>query len=217
VKVVAYQPLLVALGAQGAEPEIRAEISVLFGLAESLGSPTLRTASYLSAGQALDLIGHPEEALAMFRAALTDADAAGVIMQADVRSWCALAADDRNDAARLLREAIPVAREQLSGLPRTDALVPAAKYACSVGATVEAAQLIGSYQRHIKDHGRHGQPIAARWCDRLLQGLVGTMSAEVLDKELRHGARLSVDDALELAWDIVNRDLNRPTIADDAT
>jgi predicted ATPase len=205
-RIVAYHPLLIALGAQGAEPEIRADIPVLLDLAESLGSPTLRASSYVAAGQAFDRIGHLDEALAMFRAALTDTDGAGARIQAPARLYCAVATDDHDEAADLLRTAIPVVREQLSGEPRTYAFVPTAKYAFSVGASVEAARLIGAYQRHLREQGGAGEPIMTRGCQRVLDQLRGAVSAYTLDQELANGARLSIDAALRLAWDVVSPD-----------
>jgi hypothetical protein len=208
-KIVAYHPLLIALGAQGAEPEIRTEIPVLLDLAESLGSPTLRASSYVAAGQAFDRVGHPDEALTMFRAALTDTDGAGARIQAPARLYCAVATDDHGEAADLLRAAIPVVRDQLSGEPRTLTFVPTAKYALSVRASVEAARLIGAYQRHLKEQGGAGEPIMTRGCQRVLNQLVDTLSADTLDHELANGARLSIDAALRLAWDVVSADGQR--------
>jgi hypothetical protein len=212
MQVLAHQQLLMVLGASGNESEIRAGIAVLVDLAERLGSPTLRVASYLTAGQGLALIGSNEEALDMFRAGLTDADLAGARMQADARLWCAFEVHDDNEAAHLLREATPVVREQLTGEARIDALVPVAKYALATAAPVHAAQLIGAYQRHIKEYGGSGQRLPAQWCDRLVDDLAGSLSAEVLDEELRRGAGLSVDAALELALDVVGRDGDPPAI-----
>ena len=47
-------------------------------------------------------------------------------------------------------------------------------------------------------------------------GHAGTLNAEVLDNELWQGARLSVDAALELAWDIASRDPNPSPTAEAA-
>jgi predicted ATPase/class 3 adenylate cyclase len=205
VKIVAYTALLAALGGMGAEADILAEIPVLLDLAESLGSPTLRTASYVSAAQALDVIGRGEEALAMFHVALANSSEAGVRILAPARLLCALVTDDHAEAGALLREAIPDVRERLSGEPRTEALVPVAKYALSVGAPAEAARLIGAYQREMGQY-RHLQLNAARWSETILAQLAVTLNPDVLATELQEGNRFNVDAALDLACDILNRD-----------
>jgi len=202
-EIVARVSLLVALGAAGVEAEVRSEIPVLMKLADTLGSPTLRVASCFTCGEALALVGHGEEALATFRAGLAEADLAGPDMRAQARLFCALQVEDQAEAAALLREALAIGRDELPYVARLQALVTAAKYAYGTGALLEAARLLGAYERHAQRHGGFAQPLRWRWCDRLLEQLGGMIPRDPLDAELAHGARLSAEQALNLAYDVV--------------
>jgi predicted ATPase len=209
-QVVARMTFVSALGAIGAEPEMRSEIPDLIVLAEALGNPTLRAASYLVCGEALALVGHTGEALAMFRAALADADLAGPGIAAGARSWCAFMVDDQHEAAELLCQAITIARDQLSGELQLHGIVATAKYALGTGNAVQAAQFVGAAQQY----GGFRALLVARWHQRLLEQLAAILGPDILDVEVAHGAQLSAEQALELAYEIVT--LNEPdsTISD---
>jgi hypothetical protein len=217
-QAMARQSLIFALGALGAEPEIRAEIPELINVAETLGNPTLRAASYSICAAALDLVGHTGEALAMFRRAVADADHAGPAIAADARFWCAYEIDDQHEAAELLRQAIPIARDHLAGGPQLHALVPTAKYALGTGNAVQAARLIGAYQHWA---GRYGGFTAllleGRWCQRLREQLAATLAPDMLNEEVARGAQLRPDQALDLAYDIITRNEPDSTVTDRAS
>jgi hypothetical protein len=203
IQVMARGSLVRALGGLGAEREVRAEVPELIKLAESLGHPTLRTASYLACGEALDLIDLGPEALVMFRKAVADAPLSGPHIAAVAGYWYALVAEDQDEVAQLLYQGLPVARDQLSGQQRLYALVPTAKYALGMGAAVPAAQLLGAWQHHASLHGGSAQPLFGRWCHRVLDRLGHALGPEVLNQELGRGGQLSTDAALELAFEIV--------------
>jgi predicted ATPase/class 3 adenylate cyclase len=205
-KVIAYTSLLMALGASGAESDVRSEIPVLLDLAEALADPTLRVAAYHAAGGALDLTGHRQAAENMFRTALADAPAAGARVHADSLLFCALATDDQSETAALLQEAIPLFREQLSGGLRFNPLIPAAKLALDTSAAVDAARLVGGYRHHTKVHGGAQHPIFARWCTRIHDDLETKLPAIQLESELRQGALLTIDAALTIATHVANRE-----------
>jgi hypothetical protein len=215
-QVIARQSLVAALGALGAEPQMRSEIPELIDVAESLGNPSLRAAAYMTCGQALAFGGHIGEALAMFRTALADADLAGPAIAVGARSRCALEVDDHQEAGELLRQAIPIAREQLSG-ELFYSLVATAKYALGTGDTVHGAQLVGAAQQHGGGFGGLGITLLRRWCQRLRERLAATLGPDILDAELDRGAQLSVDQALDLAYDIVTRNEPDSTVTDRAS
>jgi predicted ATPase/class 3 adenylate cyclase len=213
VKVLAYTALLVALGAAGAEPEVRTEIPVLLDLAETLGNPTLRGAAYVTVGEALDLIGDRPEAEIMYRTAVTYASVAGARVKADALVCCALTTDDPSERAAMLRAAIAMSRDQLSGGHGLNPLIPAAKLASGIGASREAARLIGAYQHHIRGRGGPEYPMVARWCTRLQEDLTTTLTTDQLEVELTQGAQLTLDAALSLATDVLDREASSGTIS----
>jgi predicted ATPase len=217
-QVMARYWLVYALGAVDAEPEMRSVIPQLIDLAETLGSPTLRAASYVVCGEALALLGRTREALAMFRTALADADRAGPRMAAGARLWCALEVDDPNEAAELLRQAIPIARNHLAGGSQLYSLVPTANYALETGNAAQAAQLVGAYQQHAGQYGGvTPQPGWVRRSQRLREQLANTLDPEILNEELERGARLNADQALDLAYDIVTHNKPDVTVTDAAS
>jgi predicted ATPase/class 3 adenylate cyclase len=206
-RVLARISLVVALGELGSDSGVRSEISVLMGLAETLASPTLLVAAYFSCGEALDLIGDANEALATFRAGLTHAELAGPEMWAQAHLFCALQVNDVDEAARLLRRALDLSRrDELSYASRLHALLTAATYAFNTGSAIEAAQLLGTYQDQASRYGGFAQPLRTRRSKQLMTELAASIPPDQLDQEIRTGAGLSVEKAIGRAYDMVTRD-----------
>jgi predicted ATPase/class 3 adenylate cyclase len=194
--------LIVALGAAGAEADIRPEIPILLQLAETLASPTLSVAAYFGSGEAYELVGNTDEALALFRAGLAISDLAGPEMRAQARLFCALLIDDLQETSEMLRQALAIGRDELSYVAQATALVSAAKYALDTGAAIDAAQLVGAWRHHARLYGGFAQPLRWRWSQRLLEQLSRTLGPAALDEEVARGAKLSVEAALELASNV---------------
>jgi hypothetical protein len=99
-----------------------------------------------------------------------------------------------------MRAAIPIAREHLTGYQQTLPLLGAAKIAAGYGSEQTAARLLGAVMRHGGWYGATG----AHWHDdRLVGQLTGRLGAATFENELRLGAQLSIDQALQVAEDIV--------------
>ncbi len=204
-QVQARIALVVALGAADTEAGVRSETPVLLDLAETLASPTLWVAAFFASGEAYELVGDRDEALALFRAGLAISDSAGPEMRAQARLFCALLIDDLDETSELLRQALAIGRNELSYATQATALVSAAKYALDTGAAIDAAQLVGAWQHHARLYGGFAQPLRWRWRQRLIEQLARTLGSTALDEEVARGAKLSVEAALELASNVATR------------
>jgi hypothetical protein len=133
------------------EDQARALIPQLTRLAEDLGNPTITASTRLSVGEALALLGSSAEAIDLLELGLPDAEAGGPITLSDTRSLYALLVDDPQKAARILRPALAVARDQLSGYHQLPPIVSAAKILVRAGRGPHAARLLGVYRHHLQD------------------------------------------------------------------
>lgn len=138
--------LVVALSALGDEAETLRLIPEVIALTESLRNPTISAAAYQVVGDALSFLDRSVEAIQMFDKALGFADTAGAIGIVNPRVSYSLVLDDAKQAAEVLRVAILVARDQLSGTIQVRSLIGAAKIATHWHRELLAAQLLGAYR-----------------------------------------------------------------------
>jgi predicted ATPase len=188
----------------GEEAEARRLVTDAIGLAERLGEPTILAVTYDTVAAALARMGSVIEAMTMWEQGLVYLDAAGPILACVYRSSYALRLNDPHEAARILRVAIPIAKDQLSGLHQAQPLLPAATIAAATGRQRVAAQLLGAFNHYGAGMatlrvGRESEHLARRLQERL-----GVAMAE---DELARGARLTIAHALQLAEDTVNATL----------
>ena len=170
-------------------------------LAERLGEPTLLVATYDTVAAALARIGSATEAMTVWEQGLGHLDAAGPILACVYRSSYTLRLNDPHEAARILGVAIPIAKDQLSGLHQAQPLLPAATIAAATGRQRIAAQLLGAFNHYGAGMatlrvGRESEHLTSRLEERL--------GVAIVDDELARGARLTIAEALQLAEDIVN-------------
>jgi predicted ATPase/class 3 adenylate cyclase len=184
----------------GEVDEVRRRIPEAIERAERLGNPTILAAVFANAGDALARIGATEEAVAMFERGLARGGAGGPGVITGCRVHYALSVDDPHEGARMMRAAIPMARDHLAGYQQLEPLVGAAKIAVGCGSERTAARLLGAFMHHGRGSGSPG----AQWhYDRLVTQLTGRLGAATFEDELRLGAQLSIGQALQLAEDIV--------------
>jgi hypothetical protein len=114
-----------------------------------------------------------------------------------------LESDDVGEAVRLLRLVLPIAKEQLSGTNQLAPLLAAAKVPTQSGAPTLAATLLGAVRHHADDRRLLGSPLDTRWLDTSIEQLRTTIGDDAVDEELRHGATLTPEQAIQLAFDAV--------------
>jgi tetratricopeptide (TPR) repeat protein len=169
--------------------------------ARRLGNPTILAVAYGQAAEALARIGAPGEAMVMFERGIVHADAGGPHVASACRVHYALTVDDPHEAARIMRTAIPIAREHLAGWQQSEPLIGAAKIACEYGSARAAARVLGAFTHHGGGSGSLG----AQWhYDRLVSELTGVLGAATFEEKLGLGAQLSIGEALQLSEDIVS-------------
>jgi hypothetical protein len=168
-------------------------------LAEGLGNPTITAASYLTIADAFIVLDSRADALVMLEQALVHAGAAGQIMAVDARALYSLLLDDPREAARMIRVAIPVARDQLSGYHQLQPLMAAARILARSGQVQLAAQFLGTYKQQSDRPSSQGTVYAGRWYQPLIDQLTRDLGPAALDDAMRDGAQLSVSRALQLA------------------
>jgi hypothetical protein len=137
----------------------------------------------------------------MFERGVVHADAGGPIIANAYRVRYALSVDSPHEGARIMRAAIPIAREHGAGFNQSLPLLSAAKIAAGRGSDRTSARLLGAFSH---DGGRwSGLPGAHEEYERLIDQLSIRLRAATLEDELRLGGQLSIREALELAEDIV--------------
>jgi tetratricopeptide (TPR) repeat protein len=189
----------------GDEQAARQLIPSAIELAERLGNPTITAAVYINVAEALAVLGSAEDVIAMLDKALADADACGPSVTSAAWVLYSLQLGDPADAARALRGAVRLAKDQLAGYRQLLPLVAAAKIAAQTGKEELAARLLGTYIKH-RDEGviRVGYMTEGRWCERLLDRLTAELGAPTVDEAFRDGAHLTPTQALHLAADLVD-------------
>ncbi len=185
----------------GDEAETRIQVAVLISQAETLADPTFLAAAFQIGGQALAVLGHTDEAVVHYEAALRHVAAAGETMTNIVLATLAVEIDDPERAAALLRVAIPLARNQVGAKFQIYPMVAAAKIAGNHGRSHESAQLLGATERCFEHAGVKGNRYSLLWRDRILEQLAAILGADAVAHDLEVGRRLSADDALKLALD----------------
>jgi hypothetical protein len=113
--------------------------------------------------------------------------------------YYALSLEDVDEAAKIIRPTMPVAREHLAGFLQLGPLVVAAKIAAASGSEQTAARLLGA----VHDNWWSFVPGQRQQYERLVSRLTALLGAAAFDEELRVGAELSVDQALQLAEVVV--------------
>jgi tetratricopeptide (TPR) repeat protein len=202
IRAQAVGGLVYTVAFPGDFEEARRLIPEAIERAERLGNPTLLAVAYMESAVALARTGVSREAGDMFERALVLADAGGPSTASGLRVVYALNVDDPRHAARLLQSAIPIARKHLIGVHESLPLLGAAKVAAEYGSEQTAARLLGAYLYHGR--GWSGLP-GERWhYDGLVSQVTGRLGAATFQGELRLGAQLSIDEALQLAEDIVS-------------
>jgi predicted ATPase len=186
--------------AMGDEPEARRLVPEAVEVAERLGNPAILTAAYGQAAAALARIGASHEAVAMFERGMAHIDTAGPIMACTYRGSYALRVDDPHEAARILRPAIPIAEDELSGWHQALPLLAAANIAAAIGREQTAARLLGAFNHHGE-----GALSATLWGEdeRVLSRLTDSAGRAAVEDEVRRGARLTIAQSLQLAEDTV--------------
>jgi predicted ATPase len=203
--------LVIALVKLGDEEGARRLIPEGIELAERLGNPTITAAAYLLAGEGLALMGAPREAIAMFDKGLMYADQGGPLMASGLRVLYSLQLEDPVQAARVLRGALPVASDHLSGAFRTSPLVAAAKIATLVGRDELAARLLGAYLHS----GYRGNASHGYWAERHANQLRHRLGTFAVDEELHRGGQLTAAQAFQLAADLVDATAGRDAATAD--
>ena len=171
--------------------------------AEDLGHPTITSAARFHVAESLAILGSPGEALGLIEASVAEADAVGPIIASDTRVLYAIVADDPGRAARVLRPAVAMAKERLSGSHQIAPLIGTAKILADTGRQQPAARLLGACQTNLDWEGGAGGFVFLLlwWYEPLIERLASAMGSVALDDELRHGGQLSPAQALRLAQD----------------
>jgi hypothetical protein len=127
-------------------------------------------------------------------------DAAGPIMVCTYRGSYALRVEDPQEAARILRPAIAIAEDELSGWHQALPLLAAANIAATTGRVQTASRLLGAFTHHGQ-----GALSATLWGEdeRLFGRLADCAGHTAVEDELGHGSRLTMAQALQLAEDTV--------------
>jgi predicted ATPase len=198
-RVMATSALVEAEAFLGDAQEARRLIPEAIELAERLGVPTITATVYGQAAEAFAQIDAPEDARRMYERGHVYAEAGGPIAATVHRVYYALSLEDLNEAAEIIRPTMPIAREHLAGFLQLGPLVVAAKIAAGSGNEQAAARLLGA----VHDDWWSFVPGQRQEYERLVSQLRALLGADTFDEELRVGAELSVDQALQLAEDVV--------------
>jgi hypothetical protein len=200
-EVTATALLTSTLAEIGDESEVRKLVPEAIALGNRLGNPTLLAVAYECAAVALARVGSLPEAVEMFETGLVHTANGGPIVICAYRSAYGLAVDDPLVAAGVLRPAVLIAKEHLSGFHQAPPLLSAAKISMASGHDGAAAHLLGAYA-HFREGSsfmRSGA-LAQEWLVRQVTERLGSSAAE---EEIARGATLSIAQALQLAEDVV--------------
>ncbi len=200
-QVTATALLAAALAEMGNGSDVRELIPEAIVLGERLGNPTLLAVVFECAGVALARVGSSREAVAMFETGLPYAASGGPIADCAMRSSYALTVDDPLVAAEVLRPAVLLAREHLSGFHQAPPLLPAAKISTAYGDHRTAARLVGAFARFR--HGSSFMRSTDREHERLIHRVTKGLGVSAADEEIARGATFSIARALQLAEDVV--------------
>jgi tetratricopeptide (TPR) repeat protein len=195
--------LVQALAWLGDEPGARRLIADAIELAERLGNPTITAACHLVIASALAFVGSRREAIAMLDTALPHADDVGPNVAGQMWVLWALLVDDPAEAARALRAAVRLAKDQLAGLYQLEPLVAAAKVAAQSGRDRLAARLLGTYDQQGDAMGRLHWVTGPFWREQLVEQLTQKLGSSAVNEELRQGAQLTPAQALQLVAELV--------------
>ncbi|TML17579.1 MAG: hypothetical protein E6G39_04365 [Actinobacteria bacterium] len=198
IVVLAHFQLVSALGSIGSEAEVRELVPGFLDRARRLASPTLLAVACSISADALTAVGHASEASVFLGEALALADAGGPLTAAAVRCRAALALDDPHVVVELMRAALPVTRDHLSGFQQTVQLIGAAKAAHALGRHREAAQLIGAYRRGLEIAGVRGATMDKRAIDGLVTMLERVLTPAEFTEAIEQGRRLEGDEPIQL-------------------
>jgi predicted ATPase/class 3 adenylate cyclase len=203
-QTLATSSLIQAAGFSGDILRARQLIPQAIALAERLGHPTMLAVAYGIAGATLARISGPDEARPMFERAVAHAEAGGgPIVTASFRSSYALTIEDARVAARTVQPAIPLARAHMAGYQQSPPLLVAAKIAAATGDERVAARLLGAFSAYsMRTHNE--LPVY----ERLVARIPEVLGAAVFDDEFGAGTRVTIDQALQVADEVVT------TIAD---
>jgi predicted ATPase len=202
-QALAMTQLAQAAAFSGDRPEARRIIPDAIELAERLGNPTILAVAYGIAGIALARVGEPKDAGVMFERSLVHADAGGPIVTTSFRGSYAITVEDPQAAARIIRPAIAIAREHLTGYQQSPPLLVAARIAAGSGSERDAAQLLGAFFEC--SGGSPGGLGEREEYQRLASQLDGTLGALAFEAEFGAGRQLSTAQALQLAEELVVR------------
>jgi predicted ATPase len=206
-QITAIGTLVMAFAGLGDDAAARSRIPELIELAERQGNPTITATYFAIASSSLAHLGHVDEAIGLCAAGLAQADAGGPITAAYVRTIYAMEVDDPRECGRLLRVALPIAKNQLWGHFLWDALVPSAKF-IAIDRPALAAQLLGTYARCSDESGFIFDGYTDGWVNRLRSQLVDTLGRDALDDLVAKGREITIDHALQLALDEISRDVS---------
>jgi tetratricopeptide (TPR) repeat protein len=200
-EVTATAMLVSTLADMGDASEVRKLIPEAIALGDRLGNPTILAVVYQCAGVALASVGSPREAIEMFEKGLAHADRGGPIVVCSYRSFYALAVDDPLVAAGVLRPAVHIAKEQLSGFHQAPPLLSAAKISMAWGHDGAAARLLGAFT-HFREGSSFVRSRAGDHENLMLQ-VTERLGSSTAEEEIARGATLSIAQALQLAEDVV--------------
>ena len=149
----------------------------------------------------------------MLDKALAHADAGGPIVANNTLVLYSLLLDNPTEAALVLRRAIPLAKDQLTGIYQLEPVIAAAKIAARTGKGEVAARLLGAYSHHGGGASHHmGVALRTYWAfqsgrnqyRQLVDELAQTLGSAAFEEEFRHGAQLSPVQTLQLAAEVVD-------------
>jgi predicted ATPase/class 3 adenylate cyclase len=199
-EVTATALLVTTLAELGDASGLRKLIPEAIAVGERLGNPTILAVAYQCAAIALERIGSAPEAVDMFERGLTHGTNGGPIAACAYRCAYTLAVDDPLVAAGILRPAVLIAKEHLSGFHQAPPLLSAAKISLALGHEGTAARLFGAFV-----HFRKGSSFmrgTTTHQKRLLRQLTDRLGSTAANKEIARGAALSIAQALQLAEDV---------------
>jgi predicted ATPase/class 3 adenylate cyclase len=199
-QALAVSQLAYVAALEGNGPETRRLVPEAIDLAERLGNPTILAVAYGSSASALSRIGERDTARGMFERGITHADSGGPIIRTAQRALYALTIDDPSEAARVLQDVIPVAKEQLGGYQQSLPLLAAAMIAAQSGGGLAAARLLGAFDQRgsgVIIFGEHDH------YEQLVSRLKVQLGAPAFEDEFRGGAQLTTPDALRLAEEVI--------------
>jgi hypothetical protein len=119
-----------------------------------------------------------------------------------VRCAYALAVDDPVIAAAVLRPAVIIAREHLSGFHQAPPLLSAAKISMTQGDDTSSALLLGAF-RHFRQGSSFMQSTTGEY-EAQTSRLTDRLGSAAAGAEIARGAALTIAQALQLAEDVIS-------------